>query len=118
MDPSDNAAPRGTQLNQTCGVLGVNYTVATIPEAVSTVLSSLDELAGQYICFSNVYTTVMAHDDESYREVLNHAAYAFPDGHPIARQMAKSGYPAAERVAGPDFMEQLFASTANTDIKV
>ena len=117
MNPSDNTAARGAQLNKTCPVLGVNYTVTTIPEAVDAVLSSLDELAGQYICFSNVHTTVMAHDDESYREILNHAAYAFPDGHPVARQIAKSGYPEAERVAGPDFMARMFEATANTDIK-
>ena len=113
----NHAVLRDTQLAHTCSVLGVNYTVTTISEAVSDVLSSVHELAGQYICFSNVHTTVMAHDDESYRDVLNHAAYAFPDGNPIAKQIAKSGYPEVERVAGPDFMDRMFFATANTDIK-
>ena len=117
MNPSNNAESRDTLLNQTCDVLGVHYTVTTIPEAVRGVISSISELTGQYICFSNVHTTVMAHDDESYREILNHAAYAFPDGNPIAKQIAKSGYPAVERVAGPDFMTKMFEETANTDIK-
>ncbi|MBQ6483149.1 MAG: WecB/TagA/CpsF family glycosyltransferase [Anaerolineaceae bacterium] len=113
----NHAVLRNSQLNHTCKVLGVNYTVTTISEAVNNVMSSVHELAGQYICFSNVHTTVMAHDDESYREVLNHAAYAFPDGNPVAKQIAKSGYPEVERVAGPDFMDQMFFATANTDIK-
>ena len=116
-DAGNHAVLRDSQLNHTCNVLGVNYTVTTISEAVSNIMSSLRKLSGQYICFSNVHTTVMAHDDESYRDVLNHAAYAFPDGNPVAKQIAKSGYPEVERVAGPDFMERMFFATANTEIK-
>ena len=117
VDAGNHSVLRDSQLSHTCNVLGVNYTVTTISEAVNRIMSSVNKLAGQYICFSNVHTTVMAHDDASYRDILNHAAYAFPDGNPIAKQIAKSGYPEVERVAGPDFMDRMFFATANTDIK-
>lgn len=106
-----------SQLSHTCEVLGVNYTVTTISEAVNKVMASIEKLKGQYICFSNVHTTVMAHDDEKYRNILNQAAYVFPDGNPVAKRIATAGYPEVERVAGPDFMDQMFFATSNTDIK-
>ena len=68
----------------------------------------LNELRGKYVCFSNVHTTVMASDDKEYRDILNGSAYTFPDGNPIANKIAMGGYPEAERVAGPDFMEEVF----------
>ena len=106
-----------SQFSHTCNVLGVNYTATTISEAVNKVIASVGKLKGKYICFSNVHTTIMAHDDESYRHVLNQAAYVFPDGKPVAKRIATTGYPEVERVAGPDFMDQMFFATANTDIK-
>ena len=89
-------------------VLGVEYTTAGRTEAASYVLDHIKELKGSYICFSNVHTTVMACDDDGYREILNSSAFTFPDGNPIASKIAASGYPEAERVAGPDFMEEVF----------
>lgn len=105
-----------SQLSQRCDVLGVNYTVTTLSEAVDTVIRSAKDLGGKYICFSNVHTTIMAHDDKQYREILNQAAFVFPDGRPVAKQIASAGYREVERVAGPDFMERMFFATANTDI--
>ena len=103
-------------LRQKCDVLGVKYTVTSLPEAVQNIIRHVSDLSGKYICFSNVHTTIMAHDDASYREILNNAAYVFPDGRPIAKQIASAGYHEVERVAGPDFMDLMFFATANTDI--
>ena len=89
-------------------VLGVEYTTAGCTEAAAYVLDHVKELGGNYICFSNVHTTVMASDDKSYRDILNGSALTFPDGNPIASKIALGGYPEAERVAGPDFMEEAF----------
>ena len=106
-----------SELSQTCDVLGVNYTATTLPEAVNKIIANRETLAGQYICFSNVHTTVMAHEDKSYRDILNGAAYVFPDGKPVAKRIASAGYHEVERVAGPDFMDLMFFATANTEIK-
>lgn len=68
-------------------------------------------LSGEYICFSNVHTTVMAHDDPSYRDVLNGSALTFADGRPIAQRLRGEGFPGSVRVAGPDFMDAMFRAT-------
>ena len=99
-----------------CPVFGVDYTIASISGAVLFVKDHIQELRGKYICFSNVHTTVMARENKDYRDVLNSAAFVFADGNPIAKRQRKSGYHGAERVAGPDFMEQMFKATSDGKI--
>ncbi len=97
-------------------LFGVRYCIARIEEAVYHVMRHLDSLKGEYICFSNVHTSVMARENKDYADVLNNAAYVFPDGAPIARLEFRKGHQGAERVAGPDFMENMFRDTCNTGI--
>ena len=92
-------------------LFGIKYSIARTEEAVHHVIRHIKSLKGQYICFSNVHTSVMAREDASYRDVLNGAAFVFPDGKPIAVLQQKSGIVGAERVAGPDFMEHMFRDT-------
>jgi exopolysaccharide biosynthesis WecB/TagA/CpsF family protein len=58
----------------------------------------------------------MGRDNEEYRQVLNDAAFVFPDGAPIARLQQKKGFIGAERVAGPDFMEHMFKDTMDGSV--
>lgn len=97
-------------------VFGINYSVARCEEAVLHVIKHVKELSGRYICFSNVHTSVMGRDNEEYRQVLNDAAFVFPDGAPIARLQQKKGFIGAERVAGPDFMEHMFKDTMDGSV--
>lgn len=108
VDEGGAAALCSSYMNRKFPVLGVEYTTAGRTEAAAYVLDHVKELGGKYICFSNVHTTVMASDDKEYRDILNGSAYTFPDGNPIANKIAMGGYPEAERVAGPDFMEEVF----------
>lgn len=100
-----------------CNVLGVNYTVSNIPEAVNYVKKHVEEIKGGYICFSNAHTSVMSRENEDYKAVQNGSAYTFSDGHSVVKQIQRKGYTGAKRVAGPDFMSQMFDETINTDIK-
>ena len=99
-----------------CNVLGVLFSVARLEEAVFHVLRHLDALKGKYICFSNVHTTVMAKENDKYKKALNNAAFVFPDGNPIAKIQKRNGFEAAERIAGPDFMDNIFRDTENTSV--
>ena len=58
----------------------------------------------------------MGKDNPDYAEVLNGAAFVFPDGNPIAKLQRKRGFAEAKRVAGPDFMRHMFRAT--TDGKI
>ncbi len=104
-------------MNYTSPVLGVNYTTSTISEVAGYLIRHAEDLAGEYICFSNVHTTVMAADDPEYCEILNSSAMTFPDGMPVAKKIRENGFAEAERVAGPDLMEALFRQSMGTGRK-
>ena len=94
-----------------CRVLGVNFAVSNVENAVLYVKSHLKEFAGKYICYCNVHTTVEASEDAEYLGIQNGSALTFPDGQPIVNRIQKAGFVNAERIAGPDFMEAMFYST-------
>ncbi len=102
--------------NEKCKIFGINYAISKTEEAVHHVIKSLEELKGQYICFSNVHTSVMARENHDYLQTLNGAAYVFSDGAPIHRIQKFRGFSDAERVAGPDFMENMFRDTMDGKI--
>jgi N-acetylglucosaminyldiphosphoundecaprenol N-acetyl-beta-D-mannosaminyltransferase len=93
----------------TCNILGVDIAVTNMQQTVAYIEQNIEELRGNYICVSNVHTTVMAHDNPEYRRVQNSAAMALPDGKPLSVTSKKRGYDCAERVTGPDLMGELFA---------
>ena len=97
-------------------VFGVRYAIARTEEAVLHILRHLQDLSGQYVCFSNVHTLVMARENPDYREVLNSSAITFPDGNPIAQLQIRAGLTGVERVAGPDFMDHVFRDTADGSV--
>lgn len=105
-----------TQALEKCPVLGIDYSTGSLDKAVSYVLQNKDSLSGKYICFSNVHTTVMAVDNEEYKKVLNGAAYVFPDGHPVSKEQQRKGFSDAERIAGPDFMGEVFKRTSDGSV--
>lgn len=93
---------------KTCNILGVNINVTNMRETVSYINNNLNVLKGNYICVSNVHTTVMAYNDEKYKEIQNSGAMALPDGGPLSVISRKRGFKEAERVTGPDLMGELF----------
>ncbi|WP_408070049.1 WecB/TagA/CpsF family glycosyltransferase [Butyrivibrio sp. JL13D10] len=99
-----------------CRVLGVNFTVSNVDNAVLYVRSHIKEFFGKYICFCNVHTTVEASEHPDYMKIQNSSALTFPDGQPIVNRIQKAGYIKAERIAGPDFMEAMFSSSMDGKI--
>lgn len=92
----------------TCNILGVNIAVTNITETVEFIEENLDDLKGNYICVSNVHTTVMSYECQEYRRIQNEAILALPDGGPLSVISRKRGFRDAQRVTGPDLMEALF----------
>lgn len=91
-----------------CPILKTNINVTSIEETLAYIDAHLDQLRGDYICVSNVHTTVMAFHDENYRKVQNQAAMALPDGKPLAIVSRMRGFRNAKRVPGPDLMPEVF----------
>lgn len=93
----------------TCNILGTEILVTNMEKTVALIEEHIGELRGKYICVGNVHTTVTAHDDAHYHTVQKEAAFVLPDGKPLSVYSRKHGFPAAERVTGPDLMLELFA---------
>lgn len=100
-----------------CNILGVNIAVTNLSETVRYIEENLEELRGNYICISNVHTTVTAYEDEEYRQIQNGGALALPDGKPLSIVSKKRGFKNAERVTGPDLMGALFKESEEKGYK-
>lgn len=87
-----------------CKILNTNINVTDMDKTIAYITEHLDALKGDYICVSNVHTTVMAFRDEEYRRVQNSGAMALPDGQPLSIVSRRRGYSEAQRVPGPDLM--------------
>ncbi len=98
---------------QTCTILGVNINILTMGQTKDFIADKLDQLRGQYICVSNVHTTVMSYEDELYRTIQNSAALRLPDGKPLSIVARSRGFLKAQRVTGPDLMGELFADNTS-----
>lgn len=98
-------------------ILGVNVAVTNMQDTVNLIINHIDELRGQFICLTNVHTTILAHDSEAYRAIQNAAFLALPDGSPLALVHRLRGYKEARQVPGPDLMPALWNATAGTEIK-
>lgn len=92
-----------------CRILDTNINVISMQETVHYITDTIDSLRGNYICISNVHTTVMSYENEEYNRVQNEAAMALPDGKPLSVVSRKRGFPEAERVTGPDLMGEFFS---------
>ena len=93
---------------KTCYILGVNINVTNMEDTVKVITENLDDIKGDYICVSNVHTTVMSYEDECYRDIQNSGFMALPDGKPLSVISKKRGFSKAERVTGPDLMQEVF----------
>jgi len=91
-----------------CNILGVNVNVTDIKETIKHIEDNLNKAKGNYICISNVHTTVMSYEDKQYRKIQNEAFMTLPDGKPLSIVSKLKGFKEAERVTGPDLMEEIF----------
>ncbi len=91
----------------TCEIMGVHIAVTDMAGTVQCIREHLESWRGQYICVANVHTTVTAYGDPAYRQVQNGAVLALPDGGPLSRYSRRKGFPQAQRVTGPDLMQQM-----------
>ncbi len=97
-------------------ILGVNVAVTNMGDMVNLITNHATELKGEFFCLSNVHTTVMAHDNQQYRNIQNSAYIALPDGRPLSFVQRLRGYKEAEQVSGPDLMPEVWKATENTEI--
>ena len=82
---------------QYCEILKTKINVTDMEKTVGYITTHLEALKGNYICVSNVHTTVTAYRDEAYRNVQNSGAMALPDGQPLSIVSRSRGCKDAKR---------------------
>lgn len=88
-------------------IIGVPISAVNMESCVDNIFRDFETTRGQYICVSNVHTTVMAHDDPTYYKAQAESFMAVPDGKPLSI-VGKKQFPEMDRVTGPDLMRKIF----------
>lgn len=92
----------------TCNILGVNIAAVNMSWVIKYIQNHIKELSGDYVCVSNVHTTVISYENHEYRKIQNSGIMALPDGGPLSTVGRKRGHINMTRVAGPSFMGEIF----------
>lgn len=91
----------------TCNIMGVNIAAINMQWLLNFTRKHIKELSGDYMCVSNVHTTVTAYEDPQYRKVQNSAVMSIPDGGPLSILGRKRGYKDMDRTTGPSYMGEV-----------
>ena len=91
----------------TVNILGVDIAAIDMKWLLSFTKKNVKKLSGDYICVSNVHTTVTSFEDAEYREVQNGAMLAIPDGGPLSSVGRRRGAKMMERTTGPNYMDEI-----------
>lgn len=99
-------------------VLEVRVDATSYGDAVSRVLEWAQNRDSRYVCACNVHMVMEAHDDESFREVVNGADLVTPDGMPLVWALRAMGVQDATRVYGPNLMLEVCAAAQREGIPI
>ena len=92
----------------TCNIVGVNIAAINMEWLLNFTDKYIKDLSGDYMCVSNVHTTVTASEDEEYRAIQNGGIMAIPDGGPLSTVGKKRGCEKMDRTTGPSYMGEIF----------
>ena len=90
-----------------CNILGVRIAAVNMDMLIDVINENIESFKGEYICVSNVHTTVMAYDDKDYMDIQNSSILSIPDGGPLSTLGRKKGFNEMKRTTGPDLLEQV-----------
>lgn len=96
----------------TCNIMGVDIAAIDMAWLIDFTSQHLQDLSGDYMCVSNVHTTVTAFEDSAYCAIQNGGIMAIPDGGPLASVGRKRGFTSMGRTAGPTYMEEIMNISA------
>ena len=96
----------------TCKIMGVNVAAINMEWLMKYLDENIDDIKGDYICVSNVHTTVTSYEDTSYCVIQNSGLMAIPDGGPLSTIGQKRGYENMSRTTGPSLMGEVFKTSA------
>ncbi len=99
-------------------ILGVIFDNVTMQEAFNYGLGLFSRQTKSVIYTPNPEIVMAAYEDDDLKNNLNQADLVLPDGIGVVIGSKLIGRPLKERVAGFDFIQQLFAALKDTDYTV
>ena len=105
------------RLIPTCNIMGVNIAAINMEWLVNYLEKNISEIKGDYICVSNVHTTVTCFEDADYCAIQNGGLMAIPDGGPLSTVGQKRGHKNMERTTGPSLMGEIFEISAKKEYR-
>lgn len=96
----------------TVNIMGVNIAAINMDWLLQFTEMHIKELSGDYMCVSNVHTTVTSYEDEEYKAIQNGGILAIPDGGPLSTVGRKRGAKSMARTTGPTFMGEILERSA------
>lgn len=95
-----------------CNIMGVNIAAINMDWLIDFTERNISDLSGDYMCVSNVHTTVMSYEKADYRNIQNGGIMAIPDGGPLSSVGRKRGFKEMQRTTGPDYLENILKISA------
>lgn len=95
-----------------CNIMGVNLAAINMEWLIEFTKKNIKELSGDYLCVSNVHTTVMSYEDGEYCAVQNGGVMAIPDGGPLSSVGRRRGFSEMKRTTGPDYLKEILKISA------
>ena len=74
-----------------CNIMGVNIAAINMKWLLKYIEENLKQIKGDYICVSNVHTTVISYENSRYCAIQNNGLMAIPDGGPLSTVGRKRG---------------------------
>lgn len=97
-------------------IIGVPISAVNMDSCIDFIFNNWNSIRGNYICVSNVHTTVMAHDNSDYYKVQSMSLLSIPDGKPLS-VIGRRQCPEMDRVTGPDLMRKIFEISEKKEIR-
>ncbi|MCA1978453.1 MAG: WecB/TagA/CpsF family glycosyltransferase [Thiobacillus sp.] len=88
----------------TGNVLGARIDAISWAAALDRLLGWARARDSRYVTICNVHVVVSASRDAAYRDIINCADMATPDGAPVAWMLRRQGFAGQPRISGPDLM--------------
>lgn len=96
-----------------CNIMGVDIAAINMEWLLGFTEKNIEALSGDYMCVSNVHTTVTAYEDDIYKAIQNGGIMAIPDGGPLSSVGQKRGNKNMERTTGPSYMGEVLKVSAD-----
>lgn len=93
-------------------VLGVMVSATRPEQATAAIEAWIRDRTPSYVCITGVHGVMESWRDASLQAIHNAASLVTPDGMPLVWMARRLGFPATERVYGPDLMRAMMGISA------